>query len=229
MRLTGMAGRWRRCPIGLLAAAALALTACGQQAATGNGEPAAATKPNGPAGGGLGAAGSGTASGTPSGGSDHTGGTGGGSGGTGNGSSGTGNGGTGSSGTGSGGTANTGAKPPAPARARILSFAVTRKPQCEVVASGSTPGQPAIDIRLSWSVAGADHVAFSDDEPDYYESHGERAGKRGIFPTTFTETIEFPCNGPEESTTHEYTINTMGSAPSRKMTITYTAPPVTPG
>ncbi|MFF0269899.1 hypothetical protein [Kribbella sp. NPDC004536] len=107
--------------------------------------------------------------------------------------------------------------------ARIVYFKVVRQPRCEVPKSGTSPGTPAVDIQIAWKVAGTSTVAFSDDEPNYYESHGRRAGKLGTFPAVDTVSMEFPCNDGEE-TTHSYTIDNMSGAPHVKRTIKYTLP-----
>lgn len=113
---------------------------------------------------------------------------------------------------------------PVASRPRIVYFKVSRRPRCEVIGGATTQAVAPIAIDLSWKVTGADRVAFSDDEPDYFDSHGQRAGKRGAFPTTYTETLEFPCND-DGDTTHQYT---MGNGRSQKMTITFTLPAAAP-
>lgn len=120
-------------------------------------------------------------------------------------------------GTGNGGGTTTRSPSPSPARTgpQIISFSVTKRPSCPVIgtpdAPQSYPGQP---VTISWKISGASGVTLSVDGPGKYRDYD---GSQG------SEILSFPCDTDKPTTTHTYTIRTLGGNAVTK-TITVSAP-----
>ena len=113
------------------------------------------------------------------------------------------NGSTGNGGSNSGnGNGNQYSPSPTPTGPRIISFVVANKPSCPVVGTPdnpkSYPGQP---VTIAWKISGATGVTLSVDGPGAYRDYN---GKQG------SETLSFGCDTSQRTSTHTYTITTLG-------------------
>ncbi len=105
----------------------------------------------------------------------------------------------------------------------IVSFAVTHKPACPVVATADAPfskaGEP---ITLAWNVTGATGVALSIDDPTFYAHNG--TGNYANYGPQGTVTLPFACDPTvQPNSSHAYTIDTRDRSGVSK-TITESVP-----
>ncbi len=105
----------------------------------------------------------------------------------------------------------------------IVSFTVTHKPACPVVATADAPfskaGEP---ITLAWNVTGATGIALSIDDPTFYAHNG--TGNYANYGPEGTVTLPFTCDPTvQPNTSHAYTIDTRDSSGVSK-TITESVP-----
>jgi hypothetical protein len=110
-----------------------------------------------------------------------------------------------------------------PASAHIVKFDVKQQPMCPIAPSSDSPfSSPGRDIVVEWNVTGATGIALSVDDTEFFSMH--RSGSYGNYGPTGEVEIGFGCgtsDGP--TTTHKYTLNTIGGrGPSVEKTLTVT-------
>jgi hypothetical protein len=103
----------------------------------------------------------------------------------------------------------------------IVSFVVTRQPQCPIIATSDSPfHQDGVNIKLKWRTANATQVALSIDSPNFYGT--TKTGSYGVFDANSEIELPFNCDPTDQpNTTHSFTIDTIGAVDDRK-TITVT-------
>jgi hypothetical protein len=117
---------------------------------------------------------------------------------------------------------------PTPSRAtgggpQIVFFTVTRKPACPVVPTKDNPqGYPPQPVTISWKVTGASGVGLSVDQPNFFAQY-HKGSYRDYSGSEGSETLSFPCDTTKNTSTHTYTINTLGANSAGK-TITVSTP-----
>jgi hypothetical protein len=106
---------------------------------------------------------------------------------------------------------------------QIVYFKVAQQPLCPIVGTSAAPySRPEQPVRLAWKVTGASGIALSIDDPTFFQQH--HSGTYGSYGTQGTIDLSFPCatNTTKRTTTHTYTINTLGGN-SKGKTISVTA------
>lgn len=102
---------------------------------------------------------------------------------------------------------------------QIVYFRVSSKPACPVVGTAdapfSTPGQ---DITLEWKVTGASGIALSIDDPNFFKNN--HSGSWDNYGKQDHVTLSFPCDTSKPTSTHTYTLDTLGGSPYKEKTIT---------
>jgi hypothetical protein len=132
-----------------------------------------------------------------------------------------------------GGSGALGAGSPAPTRPstadsggapgpRIVSFTVKQHPQCAIVGTSAAPySQPEKPVVLAWKVTGASGIALSIDDPNFFKKY--HSGSWHNYGQEGTVELPFPCTDTtRQSTTHTYTLDTLGDN-SKEKTISVTA------
>jgi hypothetical protein len=134
----------------------------------------------------------------------------------------------GTPGTGSvGSTGSTGGSTGGPrSSASIDQFKVTQQPSCPVVGSSDAPfTSPGQSIKLSWNVSGpgVTGVALSIDDPTFFDHY--QTGSYGTYGKSGELELAFGCDSTSQpTTTHKYTLNTIGGGPSVSKTLTVSVP-----
>jgi hypothetical protein len=109
---------------------------------------------------------------------------------------------------------------------QIVFFRVTQQPACPFTPSSDAPftGAPAQDIKVAWKVSGGvTKVALSIDDPTFFDRLGSGSWQT-YDGTTHEEDLPFACDGSHPTSTHKYTINTIGGGQSVSQTLTVSIP-----
>jgi hypothetical protein len=98
----------------------------------------------------------------------------------------------------------------------IVYFKVTQPPQCEIKGTSAAPfSRPEQPVRLAWKVTGASGVALSIDDPGFFKAH--HSGSYHSYGPEGSVELSFPCTDTAKpSTTHTYTLDTLGDTTKEK-------------
>ncbi|MEN3307662.1 MAG: hypothetical protein V7603_3864 [Micromonosporaceae bacterium] len=105
---------------------------------------------------------------------------------------------------------------------QIVYFKVTQQPLCAITGTSDAPyKRPEQPVKLAWKVTGASGVALSIDDPNFFKKY--HSGSWQNYGPEGTVELPFACTDTaKRSTTHTYTINTLGDS-SKGKTISVTA------